>query len=514
MIHRIFLYFTVLFICSSAFSQTLPSVEWQKCFGGSQADLGFSIQQTNDGGYIVGGVTQSNDGDVSGHIGYTDCLVLKLDSKGIITWQKTFGSLYDDQLKCIQQTKDGGYIFAGFSNVLSGSSNNSLYDFYVVKLNGLGNVVWEKLLGGSNSDLAYSIQQTSDGGYIVAGESSSVNGNVTGGHGASDMWIVKLSETGNLMWQKSIGGSQRDVAWCIKQTKDGGYIISGTSSSINGDVIGGWPYPISWFVKLDATGTITWQKQYGSRSLSQEDGLSISQTTDGGYISTGYCVKNSGDVTGNHGNTDVWLLKLDNLGNLTWQKSLGGSKRDFGACVNETYDGGFIISGSTFSNDGDAAGNSLTTESLWLIKTSSLGNLEWQKSFGILNYGAVGYSAQQTRDGGFIVVGLNGINEVCHGGFDIGVIKLKGNLANTAISHFLFPNPTVDQLTVSFLSNMGGIKSVLVFDQIGRKVFSKNVLVQIGINSIKLNTSHLASGEYFLSIAGTNYLGKFIKITN
>ena len=153
MIHRILLYYTILFISSSAFSQTLPSVEWQKCFGGSQGDLGFSIQQTNDGGYIVGGVTQSNDGDVSGHIGYTDCLVLKLDSKGIITWQKTFGSLYDDQLKCIQQTRDGGYIFAGFSNVLSGSSNNSLYDFYVVKLNGLGNVIWEKLLGGSNKRL-------------------------------------------------------------------------------------------------------------------------------------------------------------------------------------------------------------------------------------------------------------------------------------------------------------------------------------------------------------------------
>jgi hypothetical protein len=243
-----------------------PSIQWQKCLGGTLNEIATSIQQTFDGGYIAAGKTQSNDGDVSGNHGGDDIWVVKIDSSGNIRWQKSLGgSDYEFTSSPIQQTSDGGYIVAGVSESNDGDVTghhydyvNNIYsdDYWVVKLDTIGNIQWQKCLGGSFSNGACSIQQTSDGGYIVAGASSSNDGDVTGNHGNMDYWLVKLNNSGNIQWQKSLGGLGDDFdVFSVRQTYDKGYIVSGLSESNDGDVSGnhdtsginiGWYNPDYW----------------------------------------------------------------------------------------------------------------------------------------------------------------------------------------------------------------------------------------------------------------------------
>ncbi len=187
-------------------------------------------------------------------------------------------------------------------------------------------IQWEKALGGTGYDYATSIVQTSDGGYIVAGYSYSNDGDVTGNHGSADYWVVKLDNTGSISWQKSLGGSGDDEAASIVQTSDGGYIMAGSSNSNDGDVTGNHGSYDCWVVKLDNTGSVSWQKSLGGTG--GDLASSVEQTSDGGYIVAGQSYSTDGDVTGNHGVADCWVVKLDDTGSISWQKSLGGSNAD------------------------------------------------------------------------------------------------------------------------------------------------------------------------------------------
>jgi len=183
-------------------------------------------------------------------------------------------------------------------------------------------IEWQKSLGGIIDDVAYCVQQTSDGGYIVGGYAVSNNGDVSLNHGNNDYWIVKLDASANITWQKCLGGSNVDKGYSVEQTSDGGYIVAGESLSIDGNVTGNHGSYDCWIVKLDANGNIMWQKSLGGTL--HDSGNSIQQTKDGGFILAGFSYSNDGDVTGNHGNRDFWIVKLDSAGNITWQKSLGG----------------------------------------------------------------------------------------------------------------------------------------------------------------------------------------------
>lgn len=305
---------TILFLLSiiifSNLSIAQPVIEWQNSLGGTGDDNAYSIQQTTDGGYIIAGYSDSNDGDVTGNHGGRDYWVVKIDILGNLDWQKSLGGTGDDNALSIQQTTDGGYIVAGGSGGNDGdvTGNHGLADYWVVKLNNVGVIDWQKSLGGTNWDYVYSIQQTTDGGYIVAGWSSSINGDVTGNHGNGDFWVVKLNSQGSINWQKSFGGTGIDFGNSIQQTTDGGYIVAGVSESNNGDVTGNHGLADYWVVKLDSVGVIDWQKCLGGTG--DDNALTIQQTTDGGFVVVGYSESNDGDVTGNHGNSDYWVVKL------------------------------------------------------------------------------------------------------------------------------------------------------------------------------------------------------------
>jgi len=295
-------------------------IEWRKSYGGSDGDYASRIIQTNDGGFIISGYALSTNYDLTTNNGSFDYWILKISAFGTIEWQKSYGGTQSDQAHSIQQTADGGYVIAGISKSndgdVTGHHGGSFdydSDYWVVKLNSIGNLQWQKSLGGTDVDAAYSIQQTGDGGFIVAGTSLSNDGDVTGNHGSSsglgDFWVVKLNNIGTIEWQKCLGGLSGDAAKSIQQTTDGGYIVGGATYSNEGDVTGYHGGIDYWIVKLDYTGTIQWQKTLGGTGADWT-ATSIQQTIDEGYVVAGYSASNDGDVTNNNGEDDFWIVKL------------------------------------------------------------------------------------------------------------------------------------------------------------------------------------------------------------
>ena len=220
--------------------------------GGTNNDTAHSIQQTSDGGFIVAGTSPSTDGDVMGNHGFYDSWIVKLSSTGSIQWQKALGGTAEDVANHIQQTTDGGYIIAGYTYSTDGNvtGNHGGGDYWVIKLSNTGSMEWQKTLGGTNTDWAFSIQQTTDGGYIVAGQTTSLDGDVTGNQGIRDYWVIKLTSIGNIQWQKALGGTNYDHSLSIQQTIDGGHIVAGWSTSIDGDITSNQGSYDSWVVKL------------------------------------------------------------------------------------------------------------------------------------------------------------------------------------------------------------------------------------------------------------------------
>jgi uncharacterized delta-60 repeat protein len=358
-----------------------------KFFGGSNDDEAYSIQQTSDGGYIVAGYTNSFGA------GYSDFYIIKLDASGNKVWKKTYGGSSDDWARSIQQTSDGGYIVAGETS----SFGAGYSDFYIIKLDANGNKVWQKTYGGSSYDVAYSIQQTSDGGYIVAGETYSF------GVGGSDFYIIKLDAYGNKIWEKTYGGSSDDYAYSIQQTSDGGYIVAGDTSSF------GAGYYDFYIIKLDAYGNKIWEKTYGGSS--DDWASSIQQTRDGGYIVAG------GTSSFGAGYYDFYIIKLDASGNKVWEKTYGGSSEDYARSIQQTSDGGYIVAGDTESF---GAGY----YDFYIIKLDAYGNKIWEKTYGGSDRDYA-YSIQQTSDGGYIVAG--GTYSFGAGKYDFYIIKLDAN---------------------------------------------------------------------------------------
>jgi hypothetical protein len=411
-----------------------PAIQWQKGPGGSNNDEATCMVQTSDGGYIMAGSTLSTNGYVFTNKGDWDYWVVKYNKAGGYEWLTTYGGSSIDRATSIQQTTDNGYIVAGYSLSKSGDVTNNYngsFDFWIVKLNSVGAIQWQKNLGGDFNDIPYCIRLTSDGGYIIAGETASNNRDVSGNHGSLDAWIVKLSSTGVIQWQKCLGGSGGENAYFIQQTTDGGYIFTGTTSSNDYDVSGyhgGYDY---WVVKLNSTGSIQWQKCFGG---SWEDrAYSIEQTKDGGYIVAGKAASIDGDLT-NEGidyREEYWILKLNSSGNIQWQKTFGGNDIDIATCVRQTPDGGYVVAGISYSKNKDLTGHYGTAaySDAYIIKLDDFGNKIWQKSYGGSNDDMV-LSIVPTSDGGYTMAGYTSSNDfdVVRTGFgyytDFWIVKL------------------------------------------------------------------------------------------
>jgi uncharacterized delta-60 repeat protein len=323
-------------------------VSWSRTYGGPYGEeQAHAIASTFDGGYIVAGVTWSFGAEVP------NVWVLKLDGQGDVRWQRVYGGPAWDEVRAIAPTGDGGYVVAGWTGSFGGGWSRS--DFWVLKLDGQGNIQWQKTYGGAEDDEAYAIAPTGDGSYVVAGWTESF------GAGEKDIWVLKLDGQGNVQWQKTYGGSGRDWAFDIAPTGDGGYVVAGGTCSF------GFGNCDFWVLKLDGQGNVQWQKTYGGP---EHDGATaIAPTSDGGYVVTG------GTESFGAGDWDIWVLKLDEQGNVKWQKTYGGTDKDVATSIIPTSDGGYVAAGGTQSfRVGD--------RNIWVLKLDGRGDVQWEKTYG------------------------------------------------------------------------------------------------------------------------------------
>jgi Secretion system C-terminal sorting domain len=492
-----------------------PTIQWQKTYGGSYFDQAFSIEQTSDEGYIVAGNTGSTDGNVLGNHGGYDFWVLKLANEGTIQWKKALGGSNNDWPYCIQQTIDGGYIVVGSTQSNDGdvSGYHGGIDGWVVKLSATGSLEWQKTLGGSGWDGLWSVRQTSDHGYIVVGKSNSLDGDVSGNHGELDCWVAKLNSTGMIIWQKSFGGSNWDLAYAVKQTTDGGYIIASETASYDGDILEQHGNIDYWLIKLTSEGDIAWQKTYGG--LQADIPGDVEQTIDGGYIVTGISGShNSGDVTGHHGLFDYWVVKVSALGEIEWQKALGGTGLDYGESIIQSANGEYVVFGSTDSVDGDLTDTNGGTD-YWLLGLSALGNIVWQKRLGGTKADE-GYAVRQTNDNGFILAGAawstDGDVSGVKGYNDFWIVKLSPeNTSATQSPQALLsiaPNPASTAITLQ-IPSADHILQISISDLLGRTLSRQTIA-----NGGQADVSSLPSGLYLVSAAtesGQLYVGKLLK---
>ena len=385
---------------------TIPFVgfgqSWEKTFGGIGNDEGYSVQQTTDGGYIICGGTSSFGN------GWSDIYLIKTDGNGDSLWTKVLGGVVSERGYSVQQTNDGGYIVCGYSNSFG---NGLLHDFYLIKVDGNGNQLWDQVFTQSHESSGKSVEQTIDGGYILCGSKRSTT------NGINDVYLIKTDENGVEQWSESYGsGSLSEIGYSVQQTIDEGYIITGVKENINqgsSDI---------YLVKTDENGNYLWNKTIGG--VNSDESYFVQQTTDEGYIISGWT-----ESSGN-GNKDVYLVKTDDNGDSLWTKTFGGTGNDEGKSVQQTNDGGYIITGSTqsFGNGG---------YDVWLIKTDGNGDSLWTKTFGGSS-SDYGYSVQQTTDGGYIITGST--LSFGNGGGDVYIIKTDGN--GNVTSTFNIPTPS------------------------------------------------------------------------
>jgi len=358
---------------------------WNKTFGTSESDWGDAMIETSDGSYVLVGNTNSY-----GAGGY-DLWLIKTDADGNELWNKTFGGPGLEAGNSVIETTDGGYVLAGIMD----SYGSGGMDVWLIKTDVDGNELWDKTFGGSGDDFEYSVIETQDGGYVVAGFTESY------GAGGKDVWLIKTDVDGNEVWNKTYGGSDDDWGDSVVETQDGSYVIEAFTKSYGA---GGWDV---WLLKTDADGNEVWEKTFGGSG--SDAGDSIIETTDGGYIIAG--------ITDSYGagGYDAWLLKTDADGNEVWKETFGDSGDDRGYSAIETGDGGYLMVGYTDSYDA-------AWRDMWLIKTDADGNELWKETFGDSGDDR-GYSVIETVDGSYTIAGNT--QSYGAGDWDIWLIKIE-----------------------------------------------------------------------------------------
>ncbi len=458
-------------------------IEFEHVYGGSGYDYGYSVTQTYDKGYAVAGSTSSSGS------GSTDAYLLKTDSMGIMQWQKTFGGINIDQAYSIQETKDTGFVIAGFTN----SFGQGGYDLYVIRTNRYGDTIWTKTYGGSNWDFAYSIQQTIDSGFIITG------GTYSFGKGYEDMYLVKINSIGDTIWTKTYGGIKDDEAKSVKQTKDGGYIITGFTKSF-GDANGDF-----YTVKTNNVGDTLWTNKYGG--IQEDDGYDVIEKYSGGYFIVGK-TKSSGA-----GNFDGLLINMSTTGLFIWSNLYGGTDDDGINSVKQSPGGRWGMAGYTYSYGfaGGASDFALYIENAGLHSTT-FGGTNMEKAYSINN----------TKDNGYIICGYSSsYSNLDH----IFLVKTDSNGVSPATPQVtlitsitsnikpnttfkIFPNPADGNVYLNFnskgLSNNNSV-TISIIDMIGRKYYYQKINNMNTLEQIEINTSNLNTGIYIINIEGDNY---------
>jgi len=530
----------LLLVIASGWAQSVGLIkQWDRRFGGTKdEDMSYVFCENADHTILLAGTSTSMlGGDKSQNcFGSYDYWVIKVDSLGNKVWDNTYGGNGDDALTIIRGTLDGGYILGGFSE--SGIGGNKTqpskggFDFWIVKINSNGEEQWDKDYGGAKDDLLNSLQQTSDGGYILAGFSSSgVSGDKTQPNWdttnfTSDYWVVKIDSLGNKEWDKRFGTSQNEEAYAIIQTDEGGYLIGGKANTdtriypgdISGPIFGGDDY---WIIKIDSVGNKLWDKSYGG---TDEDVLvSMLKANNGKFLLAGY---SSSDSTGNktshncydneNGSIDYWIVEIDSTGYKLWDRDFGSLGSGGLSNASNTKDGGFLLAGNSTSPFAvcQKSENNLGFSQSWVVKTDSVGLKQWDKTIFTTgwDYGGV---AIETWDGCYAVANTNRDS--------VGGYKTQNNwdttgvttdfwmltfcMAPTAIISIrtnlqmnIYPNPFTTELDITIAEQNLHQATITITNLLGQTVYTQNETNLNPSYTKMLDLNYLANGVYWVSV--------------
>jgi hypothetical protein len=441
---------------------------WTRVYGYSGSDDGFSVRQTDDLGYIITGLT--------GNYPDFDVWLLKTDQYGDTLWTRTYGGNLAEYGYSVQPASDGGYIISGTTQ----SFGLGLYDLYLVKTDANGNAVWTRNYGTDDSEYGMSVLHTSDDGYIIAGYTYST------GPTLADLYLVKTDSNGDSVWTKYYGGSSEESGFSLSDASDGGYIFAATTTSFGA---GGSDF---WLLRLDQNGDTLWTCTYGG--LYQETAYCVEQTSDGGYIIAGY------SSSFGNGSYDVYIVRTDSLGDTLWAGIYGGSMDDYAEHICQTSDGGFIVTGYTWSN-------SVGSADLLVMKIDQYGNEIWSRSYGGEDWD-LGHAIQPTADGGYIIAGYT--QSFGAGANDLWLLKIAGEAS--AIDNIVtgpsainlyenYPNPFNSSTTIRYRLDASLFVTIRIYDILGRIIKTlANNHHNPGDYRITWDAENNPSGVYFYQI--------------
>lgn len=519
---------SLLLLNAKLFGQlTAPAIEWERCFGGSNIDQGNSISVTNDGGYIFSGCTSSVDGDILMADGVScDYWYAKIDAAQNIIFKWNPGGVAYDIARSAFQTSDGGYFIGGSADSYNGDvtcskANFFQADFWVLKLDGSGNVQWELCYGGTQPDYYGSGAEVAGSGYVFCGSTSSNNDDVSGNHGSSDFWLAKTDYAGAIQWAKCYGGTDYENAYDVKVCADGGYIIVGFTESQDGDITGYHGGLDGWAVKTDSGGNVQWAKCFGGAGL--EEFYKVIQLSNGNFVMAGWTDSNDGDISFLHGSTfqeDAWLVTTDVNGNLLWSRTYGGDSVEEFTSLLQDARGNIDAVGYSLSNNGDLPGN-FGSFDYWLAGIDTNGTLLWDGIYGG-SADDVCADVAATSDGGLIVNGSTNSEDGEVTGFhdfygffyiDFWVVKFSSVVGiNDPVKPALMVYPTLAhdliQLTGLCFQEKGMQLKVISAD--GKQMLSKKIKQS---SELVINASSFPQGIYFIeaTCSQTKLVAKFMK---
>jgi len=500
-------------------------LNWQQCFGGSMLDGAYDIIAIENG-YLIAGGTGSNDGDITFSYGNGDGWLIRTDGNGNLIWEKTYGGSDTEGFSRIIPTYYNNFYLLGLSFSSDGDISNDPYpdspDYWIVKIDSSGNIIWDKIVGGNMGEVLFSGDATLDGGVLAIGQTSSNDGDISLSYGGNDTWIVKLSNQGELEWDYTIGTDWFDTGQAIIQTSDGGYLMESSSIILEGGIgnISCIPHSYGWvegvLFKLDSNLNIQWQRCYGG---SDHDGISGVIEISDGYVLTGSTSSYDGDISGyNGGISDFWVVRIDFNGNIIWQNPLGGSRGEAGCNIIINDNGDFCAIGSTQSNDGDVSGNHSMSEydhDIWLARLNSEGELLSQQCFGGGGNEIVEFGVVKKSDNNFVIAGHTDFGPsydvgcTPHGGNgvdkDFWVFEIQDTLTSVLASlEFtggvkVYPNPAGEY--VCFEIAGGGhveMPEVKIFNSLGLPV--KDLVLFESKGKIIWDLRKVAPGMYFYQI--------------
>ncbi len=499
--------FALFLLPSILFSQ--PLIEWERNYGGTDGEIFLAdIVQTEDGGYIFTASTVSIDKDVPENRGGTDIWVCKINPIGEVIWSKTFGGTDSDLPSGLFITIEGNILVAGstFSNDMNVPGNKGGMDIWVFTLNSSGEMIWSKTYGGSNNEGAASIIPTKDGNLLIGGHTYSNDGDFLTNHGMLDVYLMKINPNGAVIWVKTYGGSLVDGGFNYIKMPDDGFVILSGSNSNDGDVGGNYGEADLWLFKVNFEGEIEWSQHYGGSNI--EAGNNIVHYGNKFYIAA-WSKSDDGDV-GVTERQDIWVFEVDEAGNFIRGNTYGGSQGEDPSGLVVLNPDEYIVAGDTDSDDGDI-GYYHGNFDFWLIKANNTGKIIWERTYGG-SKPEFEPSLISTKDGGFIIAGTSASddgdvsNNYSSGGIaDIWIVKLAPE--DVQIVEFcnpvrLFPNPVSENpLVIEFENPSIEPPVVEIYDTAGRLIWAYQK-EPIGFNrQLTLDLPFgLSNGIYFLKV--------------